>query len=367
MMAEKLGKCLMAVLMLATLMTGSSCGRPDEASSQYEMTSVEEVGTVPEELRKVVEGNLFQGAIAFEGTLLRGEPGERNEAERAQDYTIRMMDLYGNDICSYSFSVSDDYRVTTLTATQDGGFLFVLGFSDSFRDGKWASENPFSSRVVKCRRDGSLLFDAPFYGIEGGAFHFCLENNGRIYFFGTTETPDSKIAGVSSPTDIYELILDPQGKLLRSKIITGSGYDSLTVAEKSGDIFLLSISATSDDGDFAGSNSKGDPVDWVFSVNGDLDVLQKSRKTGRSIGDFRLGEKEGVTIFRSDPLLKNFDAGTPFAFASYGEYDLVVSENRTGAAPSTSHFSASPAYPTETVYSGYDKEGRLIFRTGVDN
>ena len=44
MMAGKLGKCLMAVLMLAILMAGSSCGRPDEASSQYEMTSVEEVG-----------------------------------------------------------------------------------------------------------------------------------------------------------------------------------------------------------------------------------------------------------------------------------------------------------------------------------
>jgi hypothetical protein len=64
--------------------------------------------------------------------------------------------------------------------------------------------------------------------------------------------------------------------------------------------------------------------------------------------------------------VKNNNAGTVTAFVDYGDHYLVVSNNITGTySPENIHMSAL-LYYRETVYSGYDREGNLIFRTSVD-
>ena len=133
------------------------------------------------------------------------------------------------------------------------------------------------------------------------------------------------------------------------------------------DGFLLSISAQSDDGDFAGSDSGGYKVDWVFTVNEDLEITRKEKRSGRSISDYRIGEKEGSPVYSSDPLLEGFDAGHITAFIDYGDAYLIVSENKTGIYGDQPTFISSIWYYTETVYSLYESDGKLIFRAAVDS
>ena len=364
-------KCLLAMCMLVILMclvVLAGCKNTKQTENPDAPKSIAQVGQIPDDFRHIVETDLFDGIIAFEDRLLKAEIAETNEEHRAVTHHIQMMDLYGNNLANYICNSDDAYHVGTLTATQDEGFLFVLGFSDyAYDQDTWASDHGFASRIIKCDEKGNLLFDTPLDGVEGCALQYCFEVNERFYFFGTIETPETKIKGVGSRSDIYMVVLDSAGTVVNTQMIAGSDFDSLDAAEITENGFLLSISAQSDDGDFAGSQSNGFPKDWIFTVNYDLEITGKEMKTGRDYFDSRLGEKNGKTIYKSDNLLKNFDAGTPKAYIGYGDFYLIVSSNNTGEYEKTPTMISSIWYYTESVYSAYDYSGNLIFRASVDS
>lgn len=339
-----------------------------QATHHSEPQSVEHIGILPDAFKTVVANNIFKEVTAFDGRLLTAEILSADQDDRTIVQQVRMMDLYGNDLAAYTCSSDDAYHVTTLTATDDGGFLFVLGFMDyAYGTGEWASDKGFASRVIKCDDSGNLQFDTPFYDVEGAALKYCFEKNGHFYFFGTIQTPETKTQGIHSRTDIYMAILDHNGEILKSHCIAGSDYDSLDTAELSGDCFVLSISSQSDDGDFAGSNSNGYSADWVITVNEDLEITDKKQESGRNYFDFRIGEKNGDAVYTSNALLNDFDAGTPTAFIDYGDFYMIISENITGVYENTPPAISSIWYYTETVYSAYDHNGNLIFRASVDS
>ena len=358
--------CLLVSLMCLVILAG--CANTKQTAILDASKSVAQVGQIPDDFRHIVETNLFDGIIAFENRLLKAEIVETNEEHRAVTHHIQMMDLYGNKLANYICNSNDAYHVSTLTATQDGGFLFVLGFSDyAYDQDTWASDNGFASRIIKCDEKGNLLFDTPLDGVEGSALKCCFEVNEHFYFFGTLETPKMKTKGVGSRSDIYMVVLDSTGTVVNTQIIAGSDFDSLDAAEITENGFLLSISAQSDDGDFVGSQSNGYPKDWIFTVDYHLEITGKEMKTGRDYFDSRLGEKNGKTIYKSDSLLTNFDAGTPEAYIDYGDFYLIVSSNNTGVYEKTPPMISSIWYYTESVYSAYDYSGDLIFRASVDS
>lgn len=372
MKGKLVGKYLFTVLLCVFVLAGCADKKTEtavEPTPHYnEFQKVEHVGQIPDEIKKVVENNAFKDISAFGRKLLKSEICATDRKNKTVTQKVEMMDIYGNELASYAVSSDDAYHVTTLTATNDGGFLFVLGFADyAYDQNVWAGDNGFASRIIKCDKDGNMQFDTPINGVEGSALEFCFEQNGQYFLFGTIETPETKTQGVHSPTDIYMTVLDGNGSVLKSKCIEGSDYDSLDAIEQVDNGFWLSISSQSGDGDFAESNSNGFPVDWVIAVNDDLEITEKRRDTGRDYFDARLGEKEGITIYKSDELLKNFDAGTPTSFIDYGDFYLIISENITGEYENTPPTLSSIWYYTETVYSGYDDNGNLIFRTAVDS
>lgn len=363
---------LFTVLLSVLILTGCAYkkteieGVPATHAENYQ--KVECVGQVPNTLKKVIENNTFKGITAFEGTLLKTERYTEDEKNKAVTQKVQMMDIYGNELASYATNSNDAYRIATLTSTGDGGFLFVLGFEDyAYGQGEWASDNGFASRIIKCDKEGNLQFNTSFDGVEGSALRFCFEKDEKFYFFGTIETPETKTQGVYSYTDVYMSILDEKGSVLKSQCIAGSDFDRLDAAECTNNGFILSISSQSDDKDFASSNSNGYPVDWVITVNEDLEITEKKRESGRDYFDTKIGEKGGIPVYNSDDFLNNFDAGTPSAFINYGDFYLIVSENITGVYENTPLAISSIWYYTETVYSGYDNSGNLIFRAAVDS
>ncbi len=364
--------CLLIVLVCISTLSGCSgtdVTTNNNSTTHYdEFKSVEHFGDIPAKFQKVIENNLFSEITAFDGRLLKTEILSMDEENKSVTQKVRMMDVYGNDLAEYICSSDDAYHINTLTATEDGGFLFVLGFSDyAYDQNTWASDKGYASCVIKCDKDGKLQFDTSFDGVEGDALRFCFEKNGQFYLFGEIQPPETKTQGVHSPTDIYMVILDENGTVLKTQCIAGSDYDSLDAAEMSGDGFVLSISSQSDNGDFEGSNSNGHPKDWVMKVNDSLEIVEKKKETGRDYFDYRLGEKDGAAIYESDALRNGFDAGSPQAFIDYGDFYLIVSENNTGIYENTSPTVSATWYYTETVYSAYNYNGELLFRTSVDS
>ena len=96
-------------------------------------------------------------------------------------------------------------------------------------------------------------------------------------------------------------------------------------------------------------------------------MTEKNGEPGRDYNDRRIGEAEGKPVFRSDSVFDGFDAGLPTAFIDYGDLYLIVSLNVTGLRKDTPPYVNSIWYDEETVYSGYDKDGNLLFRASVDS
>ena len=358
--------CVLVILACSLSLLGCSDSTPTKPHK--ELKSVEQVGEVPQEFKEIIKSNRFREITAFEERLLKAELCSFDKEQKTAVYQIRMMDTFGNDLAAYTCTVNDAYHVITLTATKDGGFLFVLGFEDyAYGQDQWASDHGFASRVIKCDKDGVVQFDTPIDSVEGDALQYCFEQNGQFYFFGQRQNPETKITGTYSSTDIYMTILDGHGQIIKERSIAGSDFDSLDAAEEKVDHFVLSVRSQSDDGDFSGSNSKGHYVDWVITVNHELEITEKKKETGRNYFDHQLGERDGAAVYRSDPILKDFDAGTAEALVCYDDFYLIISENATGVYENTPSFISSIWYYTETVYSAYDYNGNLIFRASVDS
>lgn len=344
------------------------CSGYELPKTEVELDCIEHIGQVPHEFEQVVNKNAFKEITAFGDRVLKTEIISTNENERTRTHQIDMIDFYGKTLATYTLTSDDAYNIRTMIATDDGGFLFVLGFEDySYGENEWASDNGFASHIIKCDSSGKLQFDTPLDSVEGYALRFCFEKNGNFYLFGEKETLETKTRGVGSATDIFMVVLNKNGKVLKTSEIAGTDFDSLEVAEISSDKFVLSISSQSDDGDFTGSNSNGYPTDWVVVVNDNFEIIEKKKETGRDYFDDKIGEKDGLPVYKSSEYLKDFDAGTPHAFIDYGDYYLIVSENVTGEYENTPPMLSSIWHYTETVYSAYDYNGELLFRTAVDS
>ncbi len=359
------------VFVLACFLSGCSTDKPDttpDFSNQDELKKVEQVGEVPENLRNVVKKNIFHNATSFDGMVLKTEISSSDEENHSVVHNIQMLDLFGNKLSAYSCKSDDAYHIRTLTATNDGGFLFVVGFEDyAYDQNVWASEKGFASRVIKCDASGEVQFDTDFESVEGEALSYCFEIDNKYYLFGTRETPETKTQGVYSPTDIYMTILDSKGNVIKTETIGGSDYDDLNSVKIQDGNFILSVSSQSNDGDFSKQNADGYSVDYVITVNHKLEIIQKERGIENYDLYEKIGERNGEAIYDNDALLKDYDAGTPTAYIEYEDFYLIVSENVTGEYEKTPEFISSIWYYTETVYSGYDYDGKLLFRASIDS
>ena len=353
-----------AIVVLFTMLT--SCQKNPTIPSLSDLKPIEHVNTVPVEFEKIISDNVFDGITAFSNRILKAEETKHNDDLRTAEYKVTMMDLYGKILAEYRFTSNDAYHITTLSVTNDGGFIFALGFRDyAYSQYTWASDNGFASRVIKCDRNGVLQFDTPLEGIEGDALSYCFEMNEGYYFFGTHRDPMKWHE--YGETDVYALLIEKTGEQLKSKLLRGSDFDSLKNAEKSDNGFLLSITSQSDDGDFSGSNSGGHGVHWVVELSQNLEITEKKIADGRDFFDSKIGEKNGIPVYVSDITSNGFDAGSPTSYIDYVDFYLIVSQNNTGVFERTPPQVSAIWYYTETVYSAYDQDGKLIFRSSIDS
>ncbi len=364
--------CIFTLISVALIFSSlflTGCSDDSLTASPDEAKGIERFGKIPNEFQEIIENNEFREITAFEDRLLKWDVSSFDMDNHTTNHKVSMLDLYGEELAVYEFSADDAYSVTTLTATDDGGFLFVLGFSDYAYSNEdvWASDKGIASRVIKCDKSGKLQFDTPFNDVVGEGLKYCFEKDGKYYLFGTNEIPETKIQGVYSSTDVYMAVVDKNGEILETKCLAGSDYDELYSVEVSDNGFLMSVYSKSDDGDFSYSEADGYTVGWVISVNDNLEIVEKRKGQGRDTFDYRVGEKDGVTIYKSDKLFDDFDAGEPTSFIDYGDFYMIVSERITGVYEDTPPMYNQKWHYTETVYSAYNDKGRLLFRGAIDS
>jgi len=163
---------------------------------------------------------------------------------------------------------------------------------------------------------------------------------------------------------MYDLIIK-NGSILETKSIGSQGYDSISYAEINNGGIRLYVYAASDDGDF---QSKGQ---WIVDLNSLLEITDiKNEYFIFYSHDYRnnLGTINGKTISTAQISdYKNFDGGDISCIMDYGDFYLVVSTNIVKKYKTPPWVNIDSWYYTETVYSAYNKNKTLIWRTAVDS
>lgn len=348
----------------------SACGRKPtptttETTEDTRPTeSIAQVGDVPNAFKEIIEEDRFRHVEAFTDRLMEVTTTS-SEDGKTITHTVTMMDLYGENIASYTLETNDAYGVTSVTPTSDGGFIFAVGFNGSYIPGRDQIETGYHSRIIKCDDDGQVLFDKKMDSVEIGALGKCIEKDGRYWFLGRHRAPEElKKYGKG---DVYILVIDENGNEVNQRFIGGSRSDRLDNVEKTADGFILEVTSQSDDGDFAGSDAGYHEVNWRIVISDDLEIMEKEIVPDRFGIRIKVGEKDGEPLYSRDEMFSDFDAGFVEAYIDYGDTYLIVSNHQTGQCEHQPAYISSIWYYWETVYSMYDKSGTLVFRASVDS
>lgn len=358
---EDKGMKRLFVILFVLLLLVSGCKQETTEPTLYIYNGMHEkvdpVGTVPDGFRDIVKKNLFGNIAALSDRVM--------EMQYVADagFAVRIYDFYGGLLAEHSvIPDSDAHSVGCLTGTSDGGFLYVIGFSDHVRqDGTWASESGVSSTIVKCNSSGEVEWQRKLDNYTGSMLHICIETEDSFYFFGDQETPETKTEGIGSPTDIHILKLSEDGTIARTKIIGGSDFDSVNAVEATEYGFCLNCHAQSSDGDFSSAGY------WKIRLGTDLNILSAETEEQYVPQKELLGYLDGQPIYELPAAFRDFNDGSVQAFLDYGEFWLVVSTNITGIYEHTPPVISSIWYCYETVYGAYDKEGNVIWKATVDS
>ena len=329
--------------------------------STTEPKAIDPIETVPEAFQAIVNENLFHNVRVFDDRLMKFQ---QNDA----GYTITMYDYAGNLLASYSRMI-DTYvhPLACMLATSDGGFLIAFGFYDHFDSdtNMWASENGVFSIVVKLDSHGSVQWEKQLENYDRYMLGDCFERDDGYYFIGQQETPETDIVGVGSRTDLHFMKMSKNGEILDTETIGGSDFDSVCYVDTDdNDQFVLYCFIQSNDGDFAGIHTD-DCFGHKVIVDDTFQLI--SVKSVNSFPHETIGRINGKTIYSNSKEFDKFNAGTPTALLDYGDFYLVVSENITGEYEHTPLYISSIWYYTETVYSAYSKDGKLIWRAAKDS
>lgn len=331
----------------------------------WKLDRIEPYGTVPPEFQDIIKNNYFGSNVkAFSDRLIKTEQTLKAGENDKMTARIIMTDLYGAPLAQREVILEDYCSIETAIVTSDGGFLYVIGYGGYYAP---QTGNDFSSHVIKCDSSGNVQFDKELDGIRGSALYYCFEDGDRYYFFGTNH---EYVYEMRDLRDIHIAVLNASGELIKTRTIGGSKEDYLSSVGISPDgFFELSTRSDSFDGDYSGIgiyNSMADDI--IFSVDRDLNIVKKKvHDYWRNPADkTRIGEKEGSAVLRSDPLFDGFDAGTPIVYIDYGDFYLIVSNHITGPFPYQPREISSIWYCYETVYSAYDTNGTLLFRSAID-
>lgn len=366
-------KALLIVLASLLLVSGCTKKRPDpsEVFRVDGFDRAEPFGDIPSELRGVIEGNLFSvrsgGEKSFRTRGLYPACGRVAVIETSADgAAVKLYAADGKLLAERA--VQEDTRRSACFAcpTEDGGFIYVLGFMDlQLVDGSWLSDGGICSKVVKCGPDGGAEWEREFPRLTHRAFLRMIERDGAYYFFG--EYPEA-------PRDSYDHIvmlkLGADGTELARNTVAGEDFDSIRRVTQTEDGFVLHIDSQSRSGDFFPiKGEKGMHCSRYFTLAVSPDLEKKEMELAKQ--DYFYGSILPVGVIRGSEI---YYESVGYEVPGYvtlalecGGYVLIVSENNTGMYEMTPPTVSAIWYYTETVYSVFDGEGALVCRRAYDS
>ncbi len=342
-------------------MFGNITSSQGTKAPHIELAPIEHVGEIPASFKEIVSKDIFGSGDISGERVIKMQVGESSTDFKAYD-------IYGKELAEFSFDDENSSHSTQLYPVSGDCYIAVSCFFDHYISEKegWASEDESISKTTvftKYNASGDVIAqtatDAPLYLYPYAFF----ERDKGYLLVAECENIETRTPGLHGYTDIVIFKLDRECNITKIKTIVGSDYDSLSRigAEYSDDILRLYIRAQSSDGDY--------PADgfWIFDLDRDLEIIQKTATEHKDIPDKALGTVGGKAIRDITELDPDFDAGSVSSIIEYDDFVLVVSTHNTGVYEKMPIYVSSIWFYTETVYSAYSKDGKLLWRSAVDS
>ncbi len=166
------------------------------------------------------------------------------------DSWVLKLDSTGAIVWQHCYGGSNDENVNGITATEDGGFIFV-GQTDSNDGDVSGNHGADDIWAVKIDSLGNLVWQHCFGGSQSESVSFIKPSaDGNFYIGGSTFSNDGNVTGNHSLypyfQDMWLLKITPQGELLWQSCYGGEGDDFLNdlLELPSGRILLLGSTRT---------------------------------------------------------------------------------------------------------------------------
>ncbi len=338
--------------------------KPPSTPSDDSFKHIEPVGEIPDEFKSIIQNDFFKDISAFGDRLMKVERFPAEDGSNHVHHRILLTDLYANTLCQYELTTSNHHIIQTYSPTNDNGFIFVISFTGEITEDNIRTDGyGYASRVIKVDHTGNLQFSTPLEELYPLFYEYFFEKTGQFYFFGGTSLSEKNS---SIPDDVIMTVLDKNGTVQKTRVLSGSGYDSLRLVKAAGDHFLLSIYSSSEDGDFSSPDSSAYGTNWSFTIDEQLDITEKKLGQGIDIFTFPVGVIDGSPVYNTDDRFKDYNFVSLQAYIDYGDFYLIVSKNNSGINYEEIDPESGYTYYQETVYSAYKHTGELLFRTSSD-
>lgn len=180
---------------------------------------------------------------------ISGDKTEDNIGEL--DYWVVKTDNFGNVIWDNTIGGTDRDRLSTITPTNDGGYMIVGSSESNISADK--TENNIGDNdywVVKLNEFGAIEWDNTIGGSGydiGGMFIEVNANKYIVTGYSESNISGDKLEDSYGPGDIWLLSLNAQGEIMDQNTIGGSGSDSSTAIQiEPSDTILLTGNSSSD-------------------------------------------------------------------------------------------------------------------------
>lgn len=219
-------------------------------------------------------------ATANGGSLLAGyshsgKSGNKSENSKGgNDYWVVKIDLNGNQIWDVTLGGNDDDQLTSMAATDDGGFL-LGGYSNSGDYGDKSDKRigGYDYWVVKIGANGDQIWDKTLGG--SGDDHLmsmisAYDGNYLLGGYSNSGIGGNKTENNAGGTDFWTVKIDANGNRVWDKSFGGTSDDHLTSMAVTGDGgFLLGGDSNSGIGGNKTENSKGLHDYWLVKIGAD--------------------------------------------------------------------------------------------------
>jgi len=226
--------------------------------------------------------------------------GEGNSTRHGVgEFWIHKLDTQGKTVWRKFYGGTNNDRAYDILETSDG--ILVIGASESNDFDITNAKGSYDFWALKLDNNGDLLWQQNYGGSEIDiAYTATKTTDGHFILAGDSRSADGDLSTNKGNADLFMIKIDAEGRLVWSKTLGGSSFDTARDIITVADGFVLVGSSRSADGDL--SNNQGQNDVWILKTDFNGTIVWQKTIGGSGI-DFGYGiaqDSQGNYIIAGD-------------------------------------------------------------------